>query len=848
MFGYVEDYLSKGWDAPIPLPEGKKYPPLGGTTGRIPPLKKSDIENLWSGREETSNIALRMQISGKYDVIAIDVDQYDTKQGMTFLAELMGELGDLNLEAIPRSTRRGVDSPSAQYFFLVPRGIEWKSKACSDVDVVQAFHRYSAVWPSIVDGIQYKWYLGGEEVEIPNVKDLPVLPERWVRHLTKENVSRRGVGERKPLGGYREALNWLRDNVSGWDVEIDDDDDPNVSMSPAMRNSSTSERFIEGLRTNAHDTMISALHSVVMLGVEGHHGLKAAIFHIRNAFMKEVLDNRGTNWRSESVAVSEFERALTSEVEKVAGEAERGDIVIRNPSVELALPNFIDLLVPSEAEKRPLGVDWQEYGNHDQGHAHMFKDYWGRDVLVTDDNGNQEFAAWITKTGRYAFRASNQMFRFVEYAVSAPLDYEASKLDALAGEAKEKADFEQLEEGETSEENFETMANLLRKRANELRNTRPVKLMLTQLHSIDEVSCNVDDFDSVPMLIGTKNAKTLDLNALTDLNKPTIRDSKRSDMLTLSTAVSVQEGAKHQAWEDFLEKFLPDPEIRRFAQKVFGYSLVDFNPSKLLIFLWGSSNTGKTTILEAIAAALGDYSAPMNAQRLFGFQGSGPNPELVSVMNKRMLILSEVGDGHRLSSNAIKQVTGNDLQQARKNHSNHIVNSVPRFTPYVSTNNPPNIDRGDEALRNRILVIPFNNPATPEMISYERNLKENKEISSAILWWVIEGCRMYLEEGLERDSWPEAVKVISEEFVSGTSAVQRFITERLERDDKGREKLDDVFRAWKSWCLSESMDQKEIGTKDAFRKLLASNGFKYVRNTSVNGEKNVAAFRGFKLK
>ncbi len=203
--------------------------------------------------------------------------------------------------------------------------------------------------------------------------------------------------------------------------------------------------------------------------------------------------------------------------------------------------------------------------------------------------------------------------------------------------------------------------------------------------------------------------------------------------------------------------------------------------------LWGASNTGKTTILEAMAAALGDYAAPMNAQRLFGFQGSGPNPELVSVMNKRMLILSEVGDGHRLSSNAIKQVTGNDLQQARKNHSNHIVNSVPRFTPYVSTNNPPNIDRGDEALKNRILVIPFKNQHPPQRVNPENDLKQNKEISSAILWWIIEGCRMYLEEGLERETWPEEVREVSEEFVSGTSAIQSFISERLERDEKGLE-------------------------------------------------------------
>lgn len=848
MFGYVKDYIRAGWEVPFPLAPNSKYPPVPGVTGRIPDVKKSKIKDLWEDRTEDSNVGLRMQVSGGYDVISIDVDHYDSKQGLSFLSELMEELGDLNLNEIPRSTRRGPKSKSGQYFFRVPKGKEWNAKACADVDIVQKNHRYSAVWPSKVDGEQYQWYIGEEVTGIPHVKDLPELPERWVRHLSRGTKARRGNGERVTIGGYREALNWLRDNIPGWDVETDEDDDPNVVMSPAMRDASTSERFEENLATNAHDTMISAVHSVVMLGTEGHHGLKSAIFHIRTRFMKEVLDERGPNWRDEGIATSEFERAVISEVEKIAGEVERGEVRIIEVSADLALPNFSELLVPAEAEKRPLGVEWGEYGNTDQGHAYMFKDYWDRDVLVTNDKGDQEFAAWVTKTGRYSFRSMNQMFRFIEYAVSAPLDYEASKLEQQASTQQEKEDTEQLAEGEKTHEDIESMAKNLRKRANELRNTRPARSMLAQLHSVDEVSCSLDDFDSVPMILGTKNAKTLDLNSLADPEGSAIRDSKRSDMLTMSTAVSVQEGTTHPVWENFLDKFLPDPEIRRFAQKVFGYSLVDYNPSKLLVFLHGSSNTGKTTILEAMAAALGDYAAPMNAQRIFGFQGAGPNPELVSVMNKRMLILSEVGDGHRLSSNAIKQVTGNDLQQARNNHSNHIVNSVPRFTPYVSTNNPPKIDRGDEALKNRILVIPFDHPHEPKRIAPEEDLKQNKEISSAILWWIIEGCRMYLEEGLERENWPDKIKEVSEEFVSGTSAIQRFINDRLERDERGRERVEDLFSAWKSWCMSESMERKDIGEKGDFVSLLKSNGFRYIQHSSLRGEKNVNVFKGLKLK
>ena len=843
MLGFVREYLDAGWEVPFPIATGQKYPPAYGVTGKIPRVRREQVEKLWEDAGDNPNVGIRMQVTGNYDVISLDVDHYDTKRGRDFLDDLMMELGDLRLESVPRSTRRGPRSMSAQYFFRVPKGNEWDAKACPDVDIVQMGHRYSAVWPSVVEGERYQWYQGDDEIPVPHVRDLPVLPDKWVNHLIRSKKGRPVDRERKALSGFREAIEWIRENIAGWDLVLDEAEEADATMSPAMRNASMSERFLEDLENNAHDSMVSAIHSSIMLAVEGHHGLKPALFHIRKAFLKEVSGTR----RKRDEAEKEYERAVVGEVEKLASDVEAGVIKILDSTKDMSMPNFMQLFVPAEAEKRPLGVDWQEYGNTDRGHAMMFKDFWDRDVLVTNDNSNQEFAAWMTKTGRYSFRNANQMFKFIEHAVCMPLDYEASKLDDFAAATDERADNGQLGSEEKDSDEYRNMAAALRNRANLLRNTRPAQAMMKQLHSIDEISVNLDDFDNVPGIIGAKNGKTLDLNLLAKGEDP-VRDSVRSDMLTMSTAVSVQSGAKHEKWDEFLEKFLPNKEIRDFAQKVFGYCLVDNNPSKLMIFLWGPSNTGKTTILEAIAKALGDYAAPMSANKLFGHHSSSTNPELVSAIKKRMVILSEVGDGHRLSSNAIKQITGNDLQQARNNHSNHIVNAVPQFTPYASTNNPPEISHADAALKNRILVLPFDAVHPPERVMPEDDLKENREISSAILWWLIEGCKKYIEEGLERETWPDKVKDLSEEFVTGTSSLQRFIERRIERDPKSRAKLTEVFQAWKTWCISEGMDQKEVGSKSDLKKALSSNGFKYMRNTSFDGVGNIEAFGGMRIK
>src|SRR5699024_4317662 len=129
------------------------------------------------------------------------------------------------------------------------------------------------------------------------------------------------------------------------------------------------------------------VHKCVMAATEGHHGLKAALFYIGKAFVAEVVED---GRRGGKEAKDEFERAVTGEVEKLAADVEAGLVRILNITPDMAMPNFKHYLVPAEAEKRPLGVDWRVYRNTVQGHARMFRDYWERNVLVTDDNKNQE--------------------------------------------------------------------------------------------------------------------------------------------------------------------------------------------------------------------------------------------------------------------------------------------------------------------------------------------------------------------------------------------------------------------------------------------------------------------------
>lgn len=848
----AEEYIRKGWTAPFPLPEGQKSPPIPGVTGGVPRITPEKIQELWEG-VEGANIALRLQAEteGSQEIISIDIDNYGTKRGDEHLSELEAQLGSLNRDSSWRSSRRGIKNPSGQVFFRVPPGLKWPNSVCADVDLVQMGHRYSVVWPSVSGDSQYKW-ISPEGVfsdAPPYVKDLPEMPEAWVTHLT--NGVKRGAytakSHRSAFTGsgsdkYRAAIDWLRLNLPGWVSKTSEDGSSDKSsMSNPLAKVSSGEKFLNDIQNNGHDTMVSAVHSAIRLGVEGHAGVKVALGTISDRFYEVVVEGQR---RSRTSAEAEFERAVVGEVERVREEIETGDLTIFQESAEFALGNLSDLIVSAESERKPQGITrLSSYGDNDFDNARIYASYWGTDVLVDPNaEASKRFARWSSKMGRFTFSSRGEMYNTVAIGLAQRLKYEAEQRELEVMALEEKAAKGQITEEESDMiESLQAMADNLNKRSSRLLNTPSMNHVLDQLSSIDEIKVSALDFDSIGDYLGVAGGKTLDLSK----EAFQVRDSEKSDMLTMSTRAIFQKSATHPNWDKFLESFLPDPTLRRFVQKVMGYSLVDGNPEKIIVFLFGPNHTGKTTILEAIGSALGDYASPINAVKLLGRNTGGPNSEVLANVNKRMVFMSEIGTDYELSANSLKQVTGNDSQQLRGVHSAEVIAKTPSFTPYVATNSIPSIQGGDEALSNRLLIIPFDK-------SNKFSVKKEESIFSpmvypAIFWWLLEGFQMYKEEGLSRDEWPEIIQDTSKKFSGEISPVHEFASRHLAKvsDKKAIVLREEVDMAWKTFTVDEGIPIHNFSLNE-FHKTLKSLGFASSR-TTVNGTPNRHVYRGVQL-
>ena len=176
-----------GWRGVLPTKKpGTKWPIPEGYTGYEGAYPSYADLQAWTEDKPTSNIALRMP----KDIIGIDVDAYDQKQGgVTFARalELWGELPDTWI-----STSRD-DGISGIRFYTIPEGVALRTiidiDGSRDIEIVQYFHRYAIVAPSVhpLTSSTYRWIMP-ERIDadagmVPEPHELPPLPERWLRAL-----------------------------------------------------------------------------------------------------------------------------------------------------------------------------------------------------------------------------------------------------------------------------------------------------------------------------------------------------------------------------------------------------------------------------------------------------------------------------------------------------------------------------------------------------------------------------------------------------------------------------------------------------------------------------------------
>lgn len=284
-----------------------------------------------------------------------------------------------------------------------------------------------------------------------------------------------------------------------------------------------------------------------------------------------------------------------------------------------------------------------------------------------------------------------------------------------------------------------------------------------------------------------------------DLDTDIIRPSDRLDYITKQTScAAAARGTPHPLWTAFLNRiFAGNVELQEFLQRFMGYCLTGFVHEHKFVFAYGTGANGKSTFINTIVAILGDYATTADMNTFLVSNTERHPTDLAKLQGARLVVAHETQKGRKWDEAKIKTLTGGDKITARFMRQDYF-DFDPTFKLFIVGNHKPRLGNVDEAIKRRLLFIPF----TVQIPEAERDpdllLKLEAE-HPAILRWMIDGCSEWRKRGLD-------VPAIVNDATSAYLADQDTIAEWMDACVNTEAGIfaftttADLFHSWKQWC------------------------------------------------
>lgn len=245
-------------------------------------------------------------------------------------------------------------------------------------------------------------------------------------------------------------------------------------------------------------------------------------------------------------------------------------------------------------------------------------------------------------------------------------------------------------------------------------------------------------------------------NGVLDLKTFEIRpEGGPEDFVTVGSSINYVPEARSALWEDiFLPMAFPDADLRAYLARWGGLCLTGLTREEMMWVFWGRGRNGKGTFLGGIETMLGpELAIQINFATLATNKytdGSAPSSDVARMRGKRLVIASEKNPERLLDEERIKRLTGGDPITARYLHENEM-QFLPSHKLVLSVNDKPKISATDEAMRARVILVPFTSTFTRENGLLDTTLKERlhteAEHLEGILAWAVRGLREYRAAG-----------------------------------------------------------------------------------------------------
>jgi putative DNA primase/helicase len=341
-------------------------------------------------------------------------------------------------------------------------------------------------------------------------------------------------------------------------------------------------------------------------------------------------------------------------------------------------------------------------------------------------------------------------------------------------------------------------------------------------------------WDAVPRKFNTTTT-TIDLNTGTGLAPD------RMDFITQNAGCEAAPiGTKHPIWTAFLARITNnDAELATFLQRYVGYCLTGDITEHVFVFAYGTGANGKGVFLNTIAKIFGEYATVADMATFIDSKSDRHPTELAKLRGARLVVAQETQQGRAWDEAKIKAITGGDKQTARFMRQDFF-DFYPTFKLFIAGNHKPTLKNVDEAMRRRLLLVPF----TVQIPLAERDIHLTEKLEAewpAILRWAIDGCLEWQRIGL---SPPKVVTDATNEYFAAEDGFGQWLEDECEIDIGNSFKWEAVGALFESWTAYSTTAGNIPGTAKNFAEMLANRGATFVRK----GKDRTRSYEGIRLK
>jgi P4 family phage/plasmid primase-like protien len=324
-------------------------------------------------------------------------------------------------------------------------------------------------------------------------------------------------------------------------------------------------------------------------------------------------------------------------------------------------------------------------------------------------------------------------------------------------------------------------------------------------------------------------------NGVYDLKTDTFRAGLPEDMITFTTGYDynpIVDTKIRRDIMDFFESIFDSKEVMNFALWTMAMNMHGYKKHHM-IFMWtGRGGNGKSISINLLKRTFGRYFYNVSSD-LFTTKrksSSAANPELAQAKGVRFMFANEPEKGSMIYVGLLKEMSGNDEVQARRNFDKDFTGFKLQACPVITANELPVLSGSDGGTKRRIYIImfPFNFVEKPTF-AHEKQIditlgEKFDDVNYAQQMFLILK-ELYSEYRLGgyKVEVPQSVIDASNEYLDENNFVKQFVTENYEPKKGGMTIANDMWKEFKYWAKENGV---VTGTQRGFNDIMKGAGYR----------------------